>query len=153
MDPIKHTFLFEEGLWVVSGEYIDNERKVMPMEGTSRIIHSLRQWKSEGYMRLMTGDKVLEIRNMYDIVPIPKGKDTTTWKSFDPALGSVTGRFVVVDDSIISTLSSGDGLVTGVEYLVKVSDLNYRSRGFIFKGAEKISSWSAELLRANQALH
>src|SRR3972149_5195449 len=141
---IRHTFLMEEGYWMAAGEFFDHNGNSIPVEGSARVTHGKELWRSQGVMRL---DGQTEIENNYEIRPFEEGKDYTGWTSSHPALGKLTGLFVIVDDSIISTISSEDGQISGIEYMVKVSDYHYRSRGFIFRNGEKVSSWAAELVR------
>jgi len=150
---IRHTFLFDEGVWAVSGEYIGQDGAVVPVEGSARITHSSVLWRNQGVMTLVQPGGNIEIRNDYEIAPFEEGRDFTAWRAENPSLGKLTGLFVVVDDSIISTISSEDGQVSGIEYLRKVSDDHYVSRGFIFRGEEKLSSWAADLVRRTGALH
>jgi len=150
---IKHTFLFEEGLWAVSGEYAGRNGAVVPVEGSARITHSPTLWRNRGVMTLLQPSGDIEIKNDYEIAPFEEGSDFTSWRAENPALGKLNGLFVVVDDSIISTISSEDGLVSGIECLRKVSDDLYKARGFIFRGEEKLSSWAADLVRRTGALH
>lgn len=150
---VRHTFLFEEGTWAVSGEYAGQNGAVVPVEGSARITHSTLLWRNQGVMTLVQPGGNIEIRNDYEIAPFEEGRDFTAWRAENPSLGKLTGLFVVVDDSIISTISSEDGQVSGIEYLRKVSDDHYMSRGFIFRGEEKLSSWAADLVRRTGALH
>ncbi|HEY4706176.1 MAG TPA: hypothetical protein VII64_01870 [Thermodesulfobacteriota bacterium] len=140
---IRHTFLMEEGYWMATGEFFDQFGEAIPVEGSARVTHGKEFWRSQGVMRL-NGQ---EIENNYEIRPFEEGKDYTGWTATNPALGKLTGLFVIVDDSIISTISSEDGQISGIEYMVRVSDYHYRSRGFIFRNGEKVSSWAAELVR------
>lgn len=150
---VKHTFLFEEGIWTVSGEYTGQNGAVIPMEGSARITHAENIWKNQGVMTLVQAGGNIEIRNDYEIAPFDEGSDYTAWRSDNPSLGRLTGLFVVVDDSIISTIASDDGKISGIEYLRKVNEDLYVSRGFIFRGNEKVSSWAAELVRRTGTLH
>jgi hypothetical protein len=150
---VKHTFLFEEGIWVVSGEYTGQNGAVVPVEGSAKISHEARVWRNQGVMTLVQPGGNVEIRNDYEIAPFEEGMDYTAWRAGNPSLGKLTGLFVVVDDSIISTIASEDGKVSGIEYLRKVSGDHYKSRGFIFRGDVKVSSWAAELVRRTGALH
>ena len=150
---ITHTFLLEEGLWATKGEFFDQQGNPMQMDGSARITHGEELWRCQGTMRLeQMGGGVVEFQNNYEIKPFEEGKDYTGWASSNPVHGKLAGLFVIVDDSIISTISSEDGTVSGIEYVVKVSDYHYRSRGFVFKDNEKISSWAAELVR-REGLH
>ena len=150
---IRHTFLFEEGIWAVSGEYTGQNGAAVPVEGSARITHEAMVWRNRGVMTLIQPSGDIEIKNDYEIAPFEDGSDFTAWRAENPALGKLSGLFVVVDDSIISTISSEDGKVSGIEYLRKVSENHYMSRGFIFRGEEKLSSWAAELVRRTGALH
>lgn len=150
---IRHTFLFEEGIWALSGEYMGQNGATVPVEGSARITHEARVWHNRGVMTLIQPLGDIEIKNDYEIAPFEEGRDFTAWRAENPALGKLSGLFVVVDDSIISTISSEDGKVSGIEYLRKVSENHYMSRGFIFRGEEKLSSWAAELVRRTGALH
>lgn len=149
----RHTYLFEEGLWAVSGEYAGHDARTTPMEGSARVIHKPGLWQSRGVMNLSSPEGNIEISTDYEIIPFEAGKDYTAWRADNPALGRLTGLFVVVDDSIISTIGSEDGRISGIEYLRKVSDDQYASRGFIFRGDELISSWAADLVRRTGVLH
>lgn len=150
---IKHTFLFEEGLWAVSGEYTGQDGQVFPMEGSARITHEDGLWRNQGIMTLVQASGNVEIRNDYEIAPFEQGRDHTAWRAENPSLGRLSGLFVVVDDSIISTIASEDGRISGIEYLRKVHDDHYKSRGFIFRSDEKLSSWAADMVRRTGALH
>lgn len=57
------------------------------------------------------------------------------------------GTFTIVDDSIISSYRSQDGGYGGAEYLLRISETVYKSRGVTFKGGEKLSAWAVELRR------
>ncbi len=148
---VRHTFLFEEGFWVATGEYFDSVGRPVALEGTARITHGKGLWKSRGVMRLASQGGA-DIENNFDIRPF-EGRDHTGWTSMNPALGRLTGLFVIVDDTIVSTISSEDGRFSGIECLQKVSDFHYRTRGFIFKGDEKVSSWAADLVRKTEGMH
>lgn len=150
---IRHTFLFEEGLWAITGEYAGHKGVVVPIEGSARITHSPGVWRSRGVVTIVQPSGDVEIRNDYEIVPFEEGSDFTAWHGENPALGKLNGLFVVVDDSIISTIASDDGKISGIEYLRKVSEDLYKVRGFIFRGEEKLSSWAADLVRRTGALH
>ncbi|MBP2655206.1 MAG: hypothetical protein H6Q73_2775 [Firmicutes bacterium] len=143
---MKHTFIFLPGTWNVNGKYYDINGNETLVQGESVIIHSDNLWLNKGYMKLL-GDEPIEIRNQYEIIPFQQ--DFTTWESFNPSIGRLTGRFMVVDDTIISLCVSEDGNYSGSECMIKVSDMLYKSRGFAFKDNEKLSSWSVELTKAN----
>lgn len=142
---MKHTFLFQEGFWSAHGYYFDDMDHALTLEGTTRITHLEELWINEGEMELNAKDKPVKIFNRYEIIPFREGRNQTTWKSQNPDLGTLFGQFVVVDDSLLSTCRAKSGIYTGAEFLIKVSDTHYLNRGILFKGSDKLSSWSVDL--------
>ena len=143
---MRHTFLFEEGVWRAEGTYIDGANTALRAEGTITITHAEDAWINEGSLRLLLAQPV-EFQNRYEIIPFEEGKDYTTWKSQNPVIGTLIGKIVVIDDSLISVYESEDHLCAGSEYLLQVSETVYRNRGFAFKGSERISSWAVQLTK------
>ncbi|MBP1732590.1 MAG: hypothetical protein H6Q55_3019 [Deltaproteobacteria bacterium] len=143
---MRHTFLFEEGVWRAEGTYIDGTNTALRAEGTIAITHTGEAWINEGSLRLLRAHPV-EFQNRYEIVPFEEGKDYTTWKSQNPVIGTLIGKIVVIDDSLISVYESEDRLYAGSEYLLQVSETVYRNRGFAFKEDERISSWAVQLTK------
>lgn len=141
----QHTFLFREGLWQADGHYYDAQRNLLINEGRSVITHMQDVWINEGYMRIKA-DTPLEFQNRYEIEPFKPGMDHTVWKSLNPDLSPLTGKFVIVEDAIISTFTSEDGQFNGTEVLVQVSEKEYRSRGCLFMHDQRLSSWAVRLL-------
>ena len=143
---MRHTFLFEEGIWRAEGTYIDGANTSLQAEGFITITHTPERWINEGALKLLLA-KPVEFQNRYEIVPFEEGRDYTTWKSFNPVIGQLAGRIVIVDDSLISVYTSEDGQYSGSEYLLQVSETVYANRGFAFKENEKISSWAVQLTK------
>jgi hypothetical protein len=143
---VKHTFLFEEATWVATGVYFDVENNPIPAAGETTVTHAQNLWIHKGAIRVF-GIKPLEIINTYEIIPFEKDKTATTWKAYNPAVGNVTGMCIIIDDTIISTFTSENADLTGVECLHWIDDSRYHNRGFTLKGAERFSSWSFDLRR------
>jgi len=142
---MKHTFILQEGKWQATGHYFDDQGKAIPIEGSARITHLKQFWLNESRMKLLLEDKSIGIVNDYEITPFEEGSDTTVWKSLNPSLGYLYGKFVIVGDSILSICASKQGTYTATEYLVKVADDHYRNMGAFFRGDQKVSSWEVEL--------
>jgi hypothetical protein len=143
---MRHTFLFEEGLWRAEGLYQDSTNTALRAEGTITITHEADLWINEGSLKLLL-DRPVEFQNRYEIVPFKEDGDYTTWKSLNPVIGRLLGKIVLIDDSLISVYESEDAHYTGSEYLLQVSEKIYRNRGFAFRDDERISSWAVELTR------
>jgi hypothetical protein len=142
-----HTFLLREGIWVATGSCTDGTGRSVPVEGQSEVTHGAAVWVVDGVMRLL-GPAPVEIRNRYEVAPIPPGGDSTTWTSSNPAIGTLRGRFVVVADVIFSTYETDGGEWSGVECLIQLRDTRYLARGFLLRGGAAVSSWAVELRRS-----
>jgi hypothetical protein len=142
---IKHTFLFDQQLWIATGIYFDDADKPIPAAGESRIIHQTGRWIIESMLRVF-GDAPLEIKNRYEVMPF--SDDTTyvtRWESNNTALGRLIGKFVIIDDTIFSIYQSEDNMYSGTELVMKIADDYYESKGCLFKGNDKLSSWAFAL--------
>jgi hypothetical protein len=142
---INHTFLFDQKMWIATGIYFDHANTPAPAAGESKIIHQGGLWIVESTVRVF-GDAPLEIHNRYEVIPF--SDDTpyvAQWKSDHTALGRLSGKFVIVDDTILSIYQSEEGTHSGTEVLAKTEDGYYESRGCLFKGNNKVSSWAFEL--------
>ena len=142
-----HTFLFEEGLWAASGEYVDEAMNRAALEGETRVTHRPGQWLNEGRMRIELGGREVVIENRYRVVPFAGGADFTSWESDNPALGTLRGHFIIVGNAILSSCTSADLRHTGTEFLLQEAPERYVNRGALFSAGGRISSWSVILSR------
>ena len=143
---MKHTYLFEEGVWNASGIYVDENVKEFPVEGRANISHGVKTWKLSGVMRMLT-DLPVEFQNTYEIEPFEEKQDCTRWSSHNPDIGEITGKFIVVHDSILSIYGTKSNEYKGTEYLKQINENTYQNRGVLMKNNVKISSWAVELKR------
>lgn len=142
---VQHTFLFQEGLWAVWGVYFDDRERPLPLKGKTRVTHLNGLWINEGALELTSGADSVIIHNRCEIIPFEEGRAATTWKSINPAAGLLLGRFVLVENAILSICRSGSGDFSGSEFLMKLGGGHYLNRGVFFRGDEKLSSWAVEL--------
>jgi hypothetical protein len=147
-----HTFLLQEGVWIARGHYFDDRERMLPLEGMVRITHLEGLWLNEGQAEIKMGENPVKIHSRYEIIPFEEGKNQTTWESVNPDLGILQGRSIIVADTIISTRRSEKGEYTGAEFHIKASDVYYKNRGILFKGNDKLSSWSVDLKKSSQDL-
>jgi hypothetical protein len=141
-----HTFLLKEGNWYASGMLWDEHEIEVPIAGHSFIEHREGKWFNHSMMRLLA-DPPIELKSEYEIEPVPEGKASTVWKSFNPSLGMMAGTFSVVGDSILSSYRSESGEYSGSEYFLMEDDSTYQVKGVLFKGTIKVSSWEAMLTK------
>ncbi|HAJ27538.1 MAG TPA: hypothetical protein DCG53_09900 [Syntrophus sp. (in: bacteria)] len=141
---IYQPFLFEENIWIAKGVYIDDQGRYHPVEGETKINHADGLWINDSSM-ILQGDNAVEYKTRCEIVPMERGQELTSWISENQALGKLTGKFIIVDDSIISIFTSVNGDLRGTEYLRLIDADLYSNRGVLLRGDKKISSWALEL--------
>jgi len=139
-----HTFLFREGLWRVEGEFLDGIGHRIAVEGTAQIRHYPDKWVYEGTLRTRTA-KPAEHKTLYEIQPFANGNFATSWTSSSASLGSLRGRFLVVDDAILSAYESATGRYRGQDTIVRRDEKRYSARGALFDSAKLLSAWAVEL--------
>ncbi|MFB3925641.1 MAG: hypothetical protein ACE14T_06270 [Syntrophales bacterium] len=144
---MKHTFLFQEAVWIAQGWYYNPEGEAVALEGKTVITHLKDLWLNEGRMKLLSPNPV-DLVNQYKIIPFQEGGFTTTWESYNPALGILLGNFFIIGDSIISTCVSQKGTYTGTEFLIQLNDHSYLNRGVFLEEQKIVSSWSVELKKS-----
>ncbi len=144
-----HTFLFQEGVWIARGHYFDDMERILPLDGVVKITHLEGLWLNEGEVEIKMGGNPFKVCNRYEIIPPEDGKNKTTWESVNPGLGLLLGRYIIVDDTIISTCRSENHEYTGAEFHVKISDTHYKNQGVLLKGDDKLSSWSVNLQKTS----
>ncbi len=146
MTAQQHTFLFEEAVWKAAGKYFDDANNEFSMEGMAKISHKDNQWLNEGYMKVLSTEPQ-DFFNYYEIEPFNPTNGFTAWTSYNPTLGLLKGKYMIVDDTIISTFESEYSNHSGVEYLLQNDVNTYLNRGFTFMGNKKLASWSIILKR------
>lgn len=142
-----HTFLLEPARWHVSGVLVDPAGQSLPLSGQTIILHGEGIWSLTGKLHL-AGESTVEIVNDYRILPFPPGELQTIWTSHNPTLGNLKGRFVIVNDTILSTFESDGHHFRGTEWLRRLDAENYENRGVLFQEERLLSAWTADLRRA-----
>jgi hypothetical protein len=143
-----HTYLFEEGVWDVSGVTTTGTG---PREttGETRVVHWPGVWLVEQKLRGATDDDT-EVETSIEATPLADDADHTTWTAFSSVLGKQTGHFVVIDDTILSVFECADDGPRGTEVLRQLDDETYESIGALFAGTKRVATWSLQLARRRQ---
>jgi len=143
---MKHTFLFEQGIWRATGQFTDEAGNDYDIEGRSEVLHEEGLWRNRSWMRLRT-EPPFSIENLYDIVPFKRGAMMTTWTSHNPSFGELSGTFELEGNAITSRYASDDQKVRGFETVTMVDEQSYRGRGEVYIEGKLTSSWSVNLER------
>lgn len=141
-----HIYLFQEGLWVLDGEYYDAYGNVYSAVGQSETTHRHGLWIDERIIRVFF-DEPMAFAARHEIEPFGPGEATTRWKARNRILGNLEGRFIVEGDSIRSQFRSEDGRYSGCETLQLFGEGLYRSRRVLQDGDRTLSSWRMEFRR------
>jgi hypothetical protein len=139
-----HTFLFREGLWRAAGERRDGAGAALAVEGEMRVRHEAGRWLSESVLRVQSKPPQ-EHRNRTEVTPFSPGSPSTHWSADSQNLGTLSGRFVVAGDAILSFYSSATGRYRGFECLQQKDAKHYSVRGAMLEHDKLISTWALEL--------
>ena len=116
------------------------------MEGQVRIYHEDNLWINDGVMKVV-GQESIEIRNRYEVIPWEEGQELTTWVSVNPGLGVLEGTFTITDDCIISAYKAERRVFGCRGFDPGQCGPLFKPGSLVYKGKEKLSSWSVELNR------
>ncbi len=142
---IRHTYLFDESIWLIGGVYINEKSVPIDVEGDSLISHREGRWFNELNMELKV-DHSREYRNVqyktvYEYVPVESVQESSVWHASNALLGRLQGILVFVDDTIFSSYQNINGSIRGIETLRRISDYEYQCRGALIEAGKRSSSW------------
>ena len=140
---MEHTYFYMPLTWNASGTYYDATGNRFSLKGQVTIVHEKDQWTLDGFLEVAFPQPA-RFTNCYSIQPGPDPL-TLTWKSYNPALGTLQGALEVVGDSILSHYISQDGVYSGYETLIQYDKYTYYNVGLSMKNGKKMSSWTAIL--------
>jgi hypothetical protein len=145
---MKHTFLFEPGIWKATGVFWTADGRALEAEGTSEVTHSKECWMIAGRLRVLASPPV-EFLNIYCMQAPGKDALTSPWTMENASLGKLHGIFSVVGPSILSMYRSEQvaGGYQGTEHLMQVDEEHYIAYGILLMDDRRLSSWRVELKR------
>lgn len=142
-----HTWLFEPGLWLAHGTFSDSVGGRLDASGSSEIRHERRRWLSMGRLEV-AGEPALVLENRCELEPPANFLLPLPWKADNPSLGRLRGRFIVVEEAILSAFATDDGTFGGSETMVRVDRDSYESMGYLATAEERVvSRWRMRLTR------
>lgn len=116
------------------------------MTGTFAVIHEAEVWLTRSRLTLH-GTAPRAYANDGWVVPFPKGQNVTSWRGDHTSFGELRGTFTLVEDSVLSSFSSREGRYAGTEYLLRVLEGEYSSRGAVLQAGVRVASWRVELVK------
>jgi len=148
---MEHSYLFEEATWDAEGIFTDADGNQITIEGATAITHTDGSWILNSKL-LLQGEPPVELVNRYVMAPFADNDFETSWTSHNPELGEIQGRFVLVEDSLVSTFNSPDGTLHGTEILVQIDADSYENRGLLYQDQQLVSTWAMSLTRSVHGL-
>ena len=143
---MNHTLIFKEGTWKLKGYYTIKDKSRVEINGTFQIVHAENGWEINSTLNLISDESQI-IESRYEIVPFRDDIFTTSWSLESSSIGKLSGNFMIVDEKILSVGKTEDDLFTITEYFQKISDIKYKSKGFILEDDDMIESWTLTLNR------
>jgi hypothetical protein len=142
-----HTFLFEPGLWTLSGTFWTADEQGIAVEGRTEISHGKDCWMLAGRMRVLASPPA-EFVNVYCIEVPGREALASKWTSENSTLGKLHGVFSVAGQAILSLYRSEQGGYYGTEHLRQITLDQYEGFGVLLMDSRRLSSWQLTLQRA-----
>ncbi len=136
---MKHTFLYQEGVWKANGIFSDENRQDIEINGQMDIRHEKNSWIAESFLEMQLKEPV-QIMNRYQIDVPETEQPFLPWTALNMVLGPTKGHFVVVGDTIFSLFQTSDGQ-RGSESFRKIDDQHYHNKGFLIENDKVVSRW------------
>lgn len=143
---MRHTFLYEPGVWTLSGMFWSADAQGIAVEGRTEISHGRDSWMLAGRMRVLASPPV-EFVNVYTIEMPGRDALESRWASENSTLGKLKGVYTIIGPSIVSLYRSEQGGYYGTEHLRQLTPDQYEADGALFMGDRRLSSWHVTLAR------
>jgi hypothetical protein len=143
---MQHTFLYEPGVWTLSGMFWSADGQGIAVEGRTEISHGKDCWMLAGRMRVLTSPPA-EFVNIYCIEVPGRDELSSKWSSENSTLGKLHGVFAVTGPTILSLYRSEQGGYQGTEHLRQITSDQYEAYGVLLMENRRLSSWHVKLAR------
>jgi hypothetical protein len=147
---VKHTFLFEPGVWTAEGTFWRNDGEALAALGRTEISHHSECWLLSGTMKVL-GSPSIEFVNAYSIStgnPGSLGNQTLKWDAENATMGKLSGTFSVVGSCIFSVYGADSSGYHGAEHMEQLDAEHYRSAGILLLEDRLLTSWQLALTRS-----
>ncbi len=141
-----HTYFDDGSVWKASGTYYDETGAAYGVAGRCEAKRDETDWTLSGYMEVAFPNNPVRFYNKYSITQTD-APYTYVWVSHNPALGTLSGVFELVGDSVVSFYT---GEYSGTETLTQIDEEEYDAVGAAFHNGKRLSAWSVSLKRISQ---
>ena len=143
---MRHTYILEEGLWILEGFYFDNNKTSTKVGGSVEIIHQEENWILKAQIIDQVSGNTF-INYSKEINPFKEKAVSSKWRSNIEFVGEFTGRYMIADDYLVSVFETESKNISGTEYAQKIGDNFYRDKGVVVVGKNEMISWNVDLKR------
>jgi hypothetical protein len=143
---VQHTYLFERGRWSARGTLVDAQGDQASLSGSASVEHGENVWNVLGDLDAGPG-VCCGFPGRCTLRPLSPRQEQAEWEAHDDRLGRLSGVFLMVGDSILSTGASDDGRFVVSEWMQQVDFDRYVARGVLLEEGARVSSWALELER------
>ena len=147
---MKHTFLFEPGLWTGAGTFWRGDGEPLPAQCRTEVAHRPECWLLSGTLEVL-GSPPVEFVNAYWIEPPGKEPDHLKWASENATFGKLQGAYTVVGGAIFSVYRCTAAGYHGAEHYRQIDPETYETGGVLLLEDRAISSWQLRLTRTRSA--
>lgn len=141
---MEHTYLFKNACWRAEGFYHIGENKTAPLTGGVTLTRTGETWTLTGFMDVAF-DEPMHMENTYEIRETVNPMELA-WTAQNPTLGTLEGAFVVLPGIITSSYTAPDGVHSGSEMLMQVSETEYKMQGVLNEHGDPTCWWEGRLI-------
>ena len=98
---MKHTYLFEPGVWGVAGTFWRADGEELKAAGRTEIAHRPECWLLSGKLKVLSSPPVEFVHAYWIEPPGPQG-GSVRWTFENAMFGKLQGRYSVIGPSILS---------------------------------------------------
>ena len=147
---MKHTYLFEPGIWTGVGTFWREDGEPLPAECRTEIAHQDECWLICGTLKVL-GAPPVEFLNACRIDPPGRKGACLKWTSENATLGKLQGTYSVLENCLLSVYRCTPSGYHGAEHYGRLDDDTYRASGVLLLEERRLSSWELLLRRAQTA--
>lgn len=141
-----HSFIFDEGHWILEGIYKDEHENECKMQSDIIVEHNKNNWLVDTILSINI-ERELKFNIKQSIQPWHIASKSTRWTSQHPTLGQTYGKLSVLGDTILSQFETADKIYKGAEFTVQYRTDMYKISGILAEQMKIVGSWNAILTK------
>lgn len=141
-----HPFVTEPGEWHTLGVGIQGaDLTRFALDGRTNVYHEEGAIRVEGFMSVVANEGQNFVTG-YRLLPT-EHENLLAYRQENPEVGGIKGELLWLDDRLVTSFASGNGVLAGSEILHKSGDNRYSVTGFIAREGSFVTAWKVDLVR------